>query len=69
MPRCQRTFLLLGAGGLPPDGGALREGRAAGVDVDGMDHPPVLGEPGNAVGGIETAGEGEGDDTGSLHNA
>jgi len=56
--------------GLLSDGGALRQGRAAGIDVHGVHRPPILGEPGNAVGGIEAAGEGERDDWPvRLHNA
>ena len=53
---------------LAPDGGALGGGGAAGVDVDGVDRPAVLGEAGHAVGGVEPAGEGEGDGA-SLHIA
>ena len=44
---------------LAADGGALLGGGAAGVDVDGVDRPPVLGEAGDAKGGIQPAGEGE----------
>ena len=44
---------------LAADGGALLGGGAAGVDVDGVDRPPVLGEAGDAEGGIQPAGEGE----------
>ena len=46
---------------LPTDGRALLAGRAAGIDVDGVHRPAVVGEPGNAVGSVEPAGECEGD--------
>ena len=55
---------------LAADGGALLGGGAAGVDVDGVDRPAVIGEAGDAEGGIEPAGEGERERAaGRLHNA
>ena len=54
--------------GLPPDRGAIGRGGAAGVHVDRVHRPAVVGETGDAVRGVEAAGEGEGDDA-RLHNA
>ena len=55
-------------GGLAADGGALPVRGAAGVHMDGVDGPALLGEPGDTVGGVEPAGEGEGDEA-LLHIA
>ena len=55
---------------LAADGGALLGRRAAGIDVDGVHRPAVLGEAGDAEGGIEAAGEGERERAPRrLHNA
>ena len=50
--------------GLAPNGVAFLGGGPAGIDVDGMDPRPGLGQAGDAVRGIQPAGEGQGD---SLH--
>ncbi len=44
---------------LLPDRTPLLGGGPAGIDVDRVDGPPVIGEAGDAVGGIQPAGEGE----------
>ena len=56
--------------GLAPDGRPLLGRRAAGVDVDGVHRPALSGEVGDAEGGVQPAGEGEGEGAaGGLHNA
>ena len=46
---------------------ALLGRGAARVDEDGLDREAPLSEPGNAVGGVQSAREGEGNDF--LHSA
>ena len=53
---------------LAPDGGAVLGDGAAGVHVDRVHRPAVGGQAGHAVGGIEAAGEGEGEGA-MTHNA
>ena len=47
--------------GLAADRGALGGGAAAGIHIDGVDRVAELAEPGDAVGGIESPGEGQGE--------
>ena len=55
---------------LSPDGGAVGGAGAAGVHIDRLHAPAVLCEAGDAIGGVEAAGEGERDVRISvLHNA
>ena len=55
-------------GGLAAHGGEVGRAGAAGIHVDGVDGVSLLAESGHAVGGVEPAGEGEGNCQ-VLHNA